>query len=439
MKASKLLTIGFFLILTSTIGACQSFEPTPSNEMDSLFTQAALTVQAMQTQEPTATIPPVSLTATASPTLELPSPTSTPTQSPPPTAISHCDWVAFVKDVTIPDGTVIERDKTFTKTWRLKNRGTCTWTTSYSLVFRDGSLMDGPINMSLPHNVNPGESVDISVSLKAPHKLGSYRGYWMLRNSAGVLFGFGDSANKAFFVDIRSGSDTSVSYVSGKVCFPSEHIPPMTLFFQRLSDNHLTQIPIQENQTAYTTKLDPGDYNAYAWLDGFSLGGAYTYSMQNDHRLKPFTVTSKEDVRGIDICDWYGGPGSVPYPPNISGGMISGTLSYPSEFIPPLRVVAFNLTTGRYYWVDTQRDQVTYQISNLTPGTYHVVAYFQEAGSAAGYSIARYCDLNSSCSDHALIPIEIKVNSHVAGIDPVDWYAPIGTFPSDPTSATIQN
>jgi len=433
MKANKFLLIGLFIILASTIGACQSFEPTPETEADSLFTHAAMTVQAMQTQDATVTVPPIILSPTATPTLLVPSATSTPTNTPPPTAISHCDWVAFVKDVTVPDGSVIERDGTFIKTWRLKNRGTCTWTTAYTLVFKDGSLMDGPTNMSLPHNVNPGESIDISVTLKAPHKLGSYRGYWMLKNAAGVLFGYGENANKAFFVDIRSGSETSVGLVSGKVCFPGEHIPPMTLFFQRLSDNHLTQIPILENQTAYTTRLDPGKYNAYAWLIDFTLGGAFTYSSQNDHRLKSFTVNSKEDIRGIDICDWYGGSGSVPYPPYISGGMISGTLSYPSEFIPPLRVVAFNLTTGRFYWVDTQRNQVTYQISNLTPGTYHVVAYFRDAGSAAGYSIARYCDLNSSCDDHALIPIEINVNSYINDIDPVDWYAPIGSFPSDPT------
>lgn len=437
MKASKLLIIGSTLILAMTIVACQNTVPTPANEMDSLFTQAALTVQAMQTQEPTATVPPVVPTVTATPTLTLPSPT--PTNTPPPTAISQCDWVAFVKDVTIPDGTVIEQNKTFNKTWRLKNRGTCTWTTSYSLVFSSGSLMDGPINMALPQNVNPEETIDISVTLKAPDKLGSYRGYWMLKNASGVLFGIGDTANKAFFVDIRSGSGTYVGLVSGKICFPSEHIPPMTLFLQRLKDDDVTLVSIKENQTSYTAQLEPGKYKVYAWLDGYALGGAYTYSDQNDHRLKPFMITSNVETSKIDICDWYGGPGSVPFPPYMSGGRISGTLSYPSEFIPPLRVVAFNLTTHRFVWVDTQRDQATYQISNLTPGTYHVVAYFREAGAAGGYSIARNCDLSSPCADHALIPIEVKVNSHITGVDPADWYAPIGTFPPDPTTSTMQN
>ena len=76
--------------------------------------------------------------------------------------------------------------------------------------------------------------------------------------------------------------------------------------------------------------------------------------------------------------------------------------------------------------------KANFKISDLPMGTYNVVAYFREADSAAGYSIGRYCDLNAEC-DHALIPIEIRPNAHVMNIDPVDWYAPIGTFPPDPT------
>src|SRR5690349_5782138 len=46
-----------------------------------------------------------------------------------------CDKVQFVADVTVPDGTNFPPKATFTKTWRLKNIGSCTWTTSYQIVF----------------------------------------------------------------------------------------------------------------------------------------------------------------------------------------------------------------------------------------------------------------------------------------------------------------
>ena len=51
-------------------------------------------------------------------------------------AASTCDWAQFVADVTVPDGTSYAANTAFRKTWRLKNIGACTWTTSYALVFR---------------------------------------------------------------------------------------------------------------------------------------------------------------------------------------------------------------------------------------------------------------------------------------------------------------
>ena len=48
----------------------------------------------------------------------------------PPPAVSYCDWMAFVTDVTIPDGTVLQPNETFVKTWRIKNIGTCAWNTN---------------------------------------------------------------------------------------------------------------------------------------------------------------------------------------------------------------------------------------------------------------------------------------------------------------------
>jgi hypothetical protein len=56
--------------------------------------------------------------------------------------------------------------------------------------------MNGPATQALAGNINPGQTVDISVNLKAPAADGSYRGNWKLRNAAGVLF-------SQFYVDIK--------------------------------------------------------------------------------------------------------------------------------------------------------------------------------------------------------------------------------------------
>jgi hypothetical protein len=101
-----------------------------------------------------------------------------------------------VTDVTIPDGTIMTPNQAFTKTWRFRNVGTCTWTTSYAIVFSTGNSMNGPATQALTGNVNPGQTVDISANLTAPGSTGDYTGYWRLRDGSGVLF-------NQFYVEIE--------------------------------------------------------------------------------------------------------------------------------------------------------------------------------------------------------------------------------------------
>jgi hypothetical protein len=152
---------------------------------------------------------PVTPTPTATGTPPTPTPTSTggPIVTVPP---NGCDRVAFVQDVTIPDGTVMAPGATFRKTWRLKNAGTCTWTTAYQMVFANGSQMGGPNAVQFTQNVAPGQTFDFSVDLTAPSTPGSYRGNWLFKNASGALFGLG-SQNKPWFVDIRVSGTATVT------------------------------------------------------------------------------------------------------------------------------------------------------------------------------------------------------------------------------------
>ena len=121
----------------------------------------------------------------------------------PAQALSACDAAQFIADVTTPDGTNVLPGLTFTKTWRLKNVGTCTWSTSYALVFASGDQLGGASSVNLPCSVAPGQTVELSVSLTAPTAAGHYIGYWKLRNASGTPFGIGANANKAWWVDIN--------------------------------------------------------------------------------------------------------------------------------------------------------------------------------------------------------------------------------------------
>ena len=123
-----------------------------------------------------------------------------------------CDWAGFVADVTVPDGTFYAAGATFQKTWRLKNIGYCTWTTSYALVFDSGTQMGAPSAVNFPTSVAPGQTVDLAVNMTAPNSAGHYIGYWKLRNANGAIFGIGYYANRAFWVEINVGSSTGTSY-----------------------------------------------------------------------------------------------------------------------------------------------------------------------------------------------------------------------------------
>jgi hypothetical protein len=127
-------------------------------------------------------------------------------------------------------------------------------------------------------------------------------------------------------------------------------------------------------------------------------------------------------------------------------GTLTGKLSYPSEFIPPSRVVAFSLTDGNAYFVDTAMNQSEYSL-DLPAGSYYVVSYPHEGSPgttsqadsyslgggpfAGGYTQMVPCGLAVGCDDHTLLPVTVTAGQTITA-DPADWYAPEGTFPPMP-------
>ena len=137
------------------------------------------------------------------PPISPPVPTKTPIPPTPTPEPVPCNAISFQADLTIPDGTIFAPNADFVKTWRLRNIGSCVWDTDYDLVFVEGAQMDAAKAVALPEKIRPGERLDISVALTSPSKTGDYRGYWMLRSDSGEYFGYGASANKAFWVEIE--------------------------------------------------------------------------------------------------------------------------------------------------------------------------------------------------------------------------------------------
>jgi hypothetical protein len=214
----------FIQSFTLILFACDQASTTPTvtpPEPQAVYTAAAQTAMARLTEQASTSAP------SPAPATDTPSPSETPevVSSPPPSSTIETggeDAAEFVADVSIPDGTTFTAGEGFVKTWRLKNAGSSTWTSDYGLSFFSGAQMAGPGYLPLSETVRPGELADLSISLTAPAEPGVQRGYWMLSNPAGDLFGIGPQNNLAFYVEINVegtggalGTATPTAFTSG--------------------------------------------------------------------------------------------------------------------------------------------------------------------------------------------------------------------------------
>ena len=122
-----------------------------------------------------------------------------------------CYRASFVTDVTVPDGTKYAPGTAFSKIWRLKNTGTCTWDTRFDIAYESGDLMGAPKFGDLSAEIKPGQMVDFSVPMVAPSTAGKYTGKWMLVNPDGVRFGVGDEGKNSFWVSIEVTGSASTT------------------------------------------------------------------------------------------------------------------------------------------------------------------------------------------------------------------------------------
>ena len=131
--------------------------------------------------------------------------------------------------MTIPDKTVLNAGTSFVKTWRIRNDGTCAWGPGQKidrLVFSGGNSLGGPGAVAIPQVVQPGSSLDISVSLAAPAQAGKYVGEWMLSTTDGTYVGLGASHASPLTVVIFVGA--TATPVPQQPCYRAAFIADVT-------------------------------------------------------------------------------------------------------------------------------------------------------------------------------------------------------------------
>jgi polar amino acid transport system substrate-binding protein len=124
----------------------------------------------------------------------LPTPVPSVATPAPPACIDGAAWVADLSydDKNMTNPPVLNPGQPFTKGWRMKNTGTCPWTTGFKLAFSYGNVPAAQMGgqpIAVTKNVNPGETFDFQVNLIAPLAPGTYQGFWNMTNAQAAKFG----------------------------------------------------------------------------------------------------------------------------------------------------------------------------------------------------------------------------------------------------------
>jgi hypothetical protein len=257
----KSATFSFSIAIVLTLVAVSCSPAAPSPTLTLPAPSATLTS--------TATLEP----ATAVPTVDTPTPSASATTGPVETpsvqasssSTASGDSASLVADVTIPDGMIVSPGLVFTKTWRLSNNGSTTWSTAYSLVYNYGNFQGNVSSVSMPATVPPGGTVDISVPFTAPNAAGLYTSFWILKNDAGGFFGIGPDADWPIYVQVNVSPSTTGTEVS-------------TSGTPGSSTNQVTSIALTADQASYTGSC-PVTVNLFGSIHSEG-SGSFTYALE---------------------------------------------------------------------------------------------------------------------------------------------------------------
>jgi hypothetical protein len=106
------------------------------------------------------------------------------------------DGLAFIKDVTIPDYSIVLPSSTLDKQWLVQNSGSCNWDNHYRLRLVGGDALGASPEQAL-YPARAGMQVTLQIIFTAPMGAGEYLSEWQAFDAKGISFG------EAFFIKIE--------------------------------------------------------------------------------------------------------------------------------------------------------------------------------------------------------------------------------------------
>lgn len=123
--------------------------------------------------------------------------------------------------------------------------------------------------------------------------------------------------------------DAQNGQITGKLCYPSEWIPAMTVYAQNLTTGQTIRTMRPADSTDYVFSVPPGRYLVYSWSDPESSGAdafgqgyadssacdaltpAAAATCHSNAKLAVVDVAPGARISSIDLCDY---PKAIPQP-----------------------------------------------------------------------------------------------------------------------------
>ena len=137
----------------------------------------------------------------------------------------------------------------FQKGWRLRNTGTCTWTSAYFANYVRGNTPAAQMGgqpTSIVGEVQTGQTYDLWVNLQAPNDPGEYVAYWQMHNDAQTAFG------ETFVVGVEVVGPTPVPSET-----PAATDVPTATPEEPTATGEPTETPTEETPEATATEPPP--------------------------------------------------------------------------------------------------------------------------------------------------------------------------------------
>jgi hypothetical protein len=215
---TKLFGLNTLLAISLLLTACgtPTPPPTPTMDVNALFTQAAQTVVAQMTANAPTVTPTKAATNTPLPTF---TPLGGALPTLPPLSTLPALATATKQGFTGPDKAVyitqspsdystVKTGQVFNITWRLQNTGTTTWNQNYAYRFYSATakIPTSANGYNLTATVAPGAFADLTAVATAPSSPGTYDTLWVLTNANGENF-----SSFSLTINVVQGPTTSSS------------------------------------------------------------------------------------------------------------------------------------------------------------------------------------------------------------------------------------